>query len=56
MDWLYYEKEAAELMERYNNEFKKERIKELNEKLASIDEDSKEYDQILREITDLQKT
>ena len=51
-----HEKEAAELMERYNNEFKKERIRELNEKLATIDEDSKEYDQILREITDLQKT
>ncbi|MBQ7201916.1 DNA primase [Candidatus Saccharibacteria bacterium] len=51
-----YEKEAAELMERYNTEYKKERIKLLNEKLSTIDEDSEEYIKILREITDLQKS
>ncbi len=51
-----YEKEAAELMGRYNAEYKKERIKELNEKLSTVDEESTEYDKILREITDLQKS
>ncbi len=51
-----YEKEAADLMTRYTTEDKKECIKQLNEKLSGIDEESTEYDQILREITDLQKS
>lgn len=51
-----YEKEAAELMRRYNFEQKKQKIAELNDKLAEVDEESDEYDQLIREIADLQKT
>lgn len=50
------EKEAKELMSQYNVETKKHKIKELNEKLMTINEDSEEYEGILREIRDLQKT
>ncbi len=49
------EKEAKELMARYNEEVKKEKIKNLNEKLAEVDEESDEYIKIIREITELQK-
>ena len=49
-----YEKEAADLMRRYNMEVNKQKIQELNEKLAELDEDDDEYEQILREILDLQ--
>ena len=51
-----YEKEAAELMSRYQSELKKQRIKELNEKLANIDEDDDEYEDIIREILSLQNS
>ena len=51
-----YEQEAADLMARYNTEIKKDRIKELNEKLAGLDDSSEEYLKILQEITDLQKS
>lgn len=51
-----YEKEAAEMMKRYNAEVNKQKIRELNEKLAAMDEDDEEYEQILREILDLQNT
>ncbi|MBR3179956.1 DNA primase [Candidatus Saccharibacteria bacterium] len=51
-----YEKEATELLARYNDAIKKQKIKELNEKLANLDEDSDEYDQVINEITDLQKS
>jgi hypothetical protein len=51
-----YEKEAAELMRRYSDESRRQRIAELNEKLSSLDEESDEYDAVLREITDLQKS
>ncbi|MBR2998639.1 DNA primase [Candidatus Saccharibacteria bacterium] len=50
-----YEKEAAELLARYNKELNTQRIKELNEKLGSLDEDSEEYIKILKEIYELQK-
>ena len=50
-----YEKEAAELLARYNRELNKQKIKELNEKLETLDEDSGEYDKILKEIIELQK-
>ena len=49
-----YEKEAADLMRRYNMEVNKQKIQELNGKLAELDEDDDEYEQILREILDLQ--
>ena len=52
----YLEKEARELLMRYKNEIKKQKIIELNEKLLSMDEDNDEYGAILREIRDLQKT
>ena len=51
-----YEQEAADLMARYNAEIRKDRIKELNEKLAGLDDSSEEYLKILQEITDLQKS
>lgn len=55
VDEASLEKEAKELMARYNMEVRKQKIKELNDKLAEIDEDSDEYEGILREIRDLQK-
>ena len=51
-----YQKEATELLARYNEAIKKQKIKELNQKLTELDEESDEYDQIIREITDLQKS
>ncbi len=51
-----YEQEAADLMARYNAEIRKDRIKELNEKLAGLDDSSDEYLKVLQEITDLQKS
>ncbi|MBR6505359.1 DNA primase [Candidatus Saccharibacteria bacterium] len=51
-----YQKEATELLSRYNKAIKQQKIKELNQKLAELDEDCEEYDSIIREITDLQKT
>ena len=50
-----YEKEASELLVRYNKEINKAKIKELNEKLESLDENSDEYEKILKEIIELQK-
>lgn len=50
------EEEARELLLRYNAEIKKQKIAELNEKLANTDEDSDEYSEILYKIRDLQKT
>ncbi|MBR2543279.1 DNA primase [Candidatus Saccharibacteria bacterium] len=50
-----YEKEAAELLARYNRELNKQKINELNEKLEALDEDSDEYEKILKEIIELQK-
>ena len=49
-----YEKEAAELLVRYNEELNKQKIKELNKKLDTLDEDSEEYEEILRSIYKLQ--
>ena len=50
-----YEKEAEELLARYNKELNTQKIKELNEKLDHLDEDSDEYENILKEIIELQK-
>lgn len=50
------EKETEELLARYEHELSKCKIAELNAKLAELDENSDEYEKILREITDLQKT
>lgn len=50
------EKEAAELYARYIEESNKQKIKELRAKLLELDEESEEYEETLREITDLQKS
>ena len=49
------EREARELLSRYQIELTRSKISALQEKLLTIDEDSDEYDDILREITELQK-
>lgn len=51
-----YEKEATELLARYTNELANHRIKDLSEQLSALDEDSDEYEALVAEITDLQKT
>lgn len=51
-----FETEAAELMKRYEVESNRQKIAELNEKLLSLDEDSDEYLETLKDIADLQKT
>ena len=50
------EKEAIDLVCEYEKIIKEEKLRNLNEKLASIDEDSEEYDEILRQILVLQKS
>ena len=49
-----YEKEAKDLLLRYNNELKNEQVKELRDKLAELDESDEEYETLLRRIRDLQ--
>ncbi len=44
------EKEAAELLARYNQELRRHKIQELNAKLSELDEESEEYNQLLVEI------
>ena len=51
-----YEKEARELLTRYNDALNKQKIKELNDKLLELDENSDEYDEILQEIVTLQQS
>lgn len=53
---LDYEKEASELLKRYNREFDKQRIAELTAKLSELDENSPAYESTIREITNLQKS
>ena len=50
------DQEATELLTRYNQELNKQKIAELSAKLAELDEDDDEYDQVLREIMNLQKS
>ncbi len=50
-----YEREARELLDRYNSMVKKQKIQELSEKLDQLDENDEEYEKILREISNLQK-
>ena len=50
-----YEKEAAELMAHYEAELNRQKITELSEKLATLDESSDEYITTLQQITDLRK-
>ena len=48
------EKEAAELLARYQAESTKQQIQNLTTKLAELDEDDEEYEIVLRQIRDLQ--
>ena len=50
------EKEATELLARYNRELRRYKISELNAKLSELDEDSEEYSQILTEINEFMNT
>ena len=50
-----YEKEAADLLSRYTLELNKQKIADLNTTLATLDEDSEEYENIIKKIADLQK-
>lgn len=56
VDEANYEQEAKELLQRYNSEIKKIKIAELNDKLANLNEEDEEYEALIREITDLQKS
>ena len=49
-----FEKEATELLARYQTEFTKQQIQNLTAKLAELDEDDEGYETILRQIRDLQ--
>ncbi len=51
-----YDREASDLLALYERETKKQKIAELNTKLAELNEDSDEYLEILSEINHLQKT
>ena len=48
------EKEAKEILARYQQETKKARISALNQELSNLSEESPEYEDILRQIADLQ--
>lgn len=50
------EKEAGELMRRFEIEAAKQQIEELSGRLAEMDENDANYEQILKQIRDLQKT
>ena len=56
VDETNYEQEAKELLQRYNSEIKKIKIAELNDKLANLNEEDEEYEALIRDITDLQKS
>lgn len=51
-----FEKEAEEMLQRYNREEKKVKIKELNKQLEKLTEGSEEFERVLKEIWSLQKT
>ncbi len=48
------EREATELLTRYNRELNQHQIRTLSEQLADLDEDDENYDILLREIQELQ--
>lgn len=55
-DSTSYEREARELLTRYNSLVTKQKIKELSEKLDELDENDEEYEKVLREIRNLQQS
>lgn len=54
LDDIDYEKEAAELLARYQQESKKQQIIALSAELEELNEDDENYESILRQIHDLQ--
>ena len=54
-DTTNHEREARELLTRYNSLVTKQKIKELSEKLDELDENDEAYEKVLREIRNLQK-
>lgn len=56
LDSPNFEKEASELLKRYETETKKAKIADLTAKLAETPEDDENYEKLIREITDLQKS
>lgn len=54
-DSANYEREARELLTRYNSLVTKQKIKELSKKLDELDDNDEEYEKVLREIRNLQK-
>ena len=56
VDAVILEKEARELLKQYDAEVKKVKIEKLNKELAKLDEEDGRYEEIIREIRDLQKT
>lgn len=48
------EKEAQELLVRYNDESRRQQIQSLSEQLVEMDEDDEDYEVVLRKIRDLQ--
>ena len=56
VDAVILEKEARELLKQYDAEVKKVKIEKLNKELAKLDEEDARYEEIIREIRDLQKT
>ena len=55
-DSTNYEREAGELLARYNSLVAKQKIKELSEKLDELEENDEEYEKVLREIRNLQQS
>lgn len=51
-----YEKEASELLKLYKKELNNQKLTALRQELESLDEESDEYEKLLMEITDLQKS
>ena len=56
MDGVDLEKEARELLVRYNDETRRQQIQCLSEQLEQMDEDDEEYETVLRQIRDLQNS
>ena len=50
------EKEAKSLLKRYQAEENKQKIEELNAKLEALDENDAEFEEVIRQIRDLQNS
>ena len=54
LDHVDYEREASELLARYQAETRKQQIAKLSEQLSAMNDDDDNYEPLLREIRDLQ--